>query len=69
MKLRQINEGGEELSSILVGELKTILENIPDDYEVIMEINAKYDSRAGTSIAFINGVKKDEEYKEVRLLN
>jgi len=57
------------LSSISVGELKAILENIPDDYEVIMEINTKHDSKAGTSIAFINGIKKDEEYKEVRLLN
>lgn len=26
------------MSSLLVGELKDILENVPEDYEVIMEI-------------------------------
>ena len=57
------------LSSILVGELKAILENVPEDYEVIMEIRTGCDTKAGTSIAYINGVKREEEFKEIRLMN
>ena len=57
------------LSSLLVGELKDILENVPEDYEVIMEIRTGCDTKAGTSIAYINGVRRDEEFKEIRLMN
>ena len=49
--------------------LKDILENVPEDYEVIMEIRTGCDTKAGTSIAYINGVKRDEEFKEIRLMN
>ena len=57
------------LSSLLVGELKDILENVPEDYEVIMEIRTGCDTKAGTSIAYINGVRRDEEFKEIKLMN
>lgn len=57
------------MSSILVGELKAILENVPEDYEVIMEIRTGCDTKAGTRIAYINGVKREEEFKEIRLMN
>ena len=57
------------MSSILVSELKAILENVPEAYEVIMEITMGCDTKAGTSIAYINGVRKDEEFKEIRLMN
>ena len=57
------------MSSILVGELKAILENVPEDYEVLMEITTGCDTKAGTSIAYINGVKREEELKEIRLMN
>lgn len=57
------------MSSLLVGELKDILENIPEDYEVIMEIRTGCDTKAGTSIAYINGVKIDDDFKEIRLMN
>ena len=57
------------MSSILVGELKDILENVPEDYEVIMEIRTGCDTNAGTSIAYINGVKIDDDFKEIRLMN
>lgn len=57
------------MSSISVGELKHILSKYPDDYEVIMEITTKYDIKAGTSIAFINGIKPDNESREIRLMN
>ena len=56
------------MSSIPVGELKYILSMYPDDYEVIMEITTKYDVEAGTSIAFINGVKPNNEFREIRLM-
>ena len=57
------------MSSLLVGELKDILENVPEDYEVIMEIRTGCDMKAGTSIAYINGVKRDDEFKEIKLMN
>lgn len=57
------------MSSISVGELKYILSRYPDDYEVIMEITTKYDVEAGTSIAFINGVKPNNEFREIKLMN
>lgn len=57
------------MSSISVGELRYILSRYPDDYKVIMEITTKYDVKAGTSIAFINGVKPDNEFREIRLMN
>ena len=53
----------------MVGELKDILENVPEDYEVIMEIRTGCDTKAGTSNAYINGVKRDEEFKKIRLMN
>ena len=57
------------MSSLLVGELKDILEIVPEDYEVIMEIRTGCDTKAGTSIAYINGVKIDDDFKEIRLMN
>ena len=57
------------MSSILVSELKAILDDLPEDYEVIMEITTGYDTKAGTSIAYINGVKRDDEFKEIRIMN
>ena len=57
------------MSSILVSELKAILEDVPEDYEVIMEITTGCDTKVGTSIAYINGVKREEEFKEIRLMN
>ena len=57
------------MSSISVGELKYILSKYPDDYEVIMQLTTKYDVEAGTSIAFINGIKPDNEFREIRLTN
>ena len=57
------------MGSISVGELKYILSNYPDDYEVIMQLTTKYDIEAGTSIAFINGIEVNDEFKEIRLIN
>lgn len=57
------------MGSISVGDLKALLECYPDDYEVIMETRTKYDIKAGTSIAYINGVARDDESREVKLMN
>ena len=60
------------MSSILVGELRNILDGYPDDYEVIMSITS-YDENAKDhrkhSIAYINAVGGDKDTREVRLMN
>lgn len=61
------------MSSISVGELKTILDGFPDDYEVIMSIHHQYpisvESGIKGWIAYINGVEWDDVVGEVRLMN
>lgn len=61
------------MSSISVGELKSILENYPNDYEVIMEIKHKYpiskESGKKGWIAQINGVDTNDSFREIRLMN
>lgn len=61
------------MSSISVGELKNILENYPDDYEVIITIKHKHpiskeDGEKGW-IAYINGIEADNDFREIRLMN
>lgn len=64
---------GGHMSSISVGELKSILKDIPDDTEVVMYLRHKYDipKESGLKgwIAYINGIEHKEEYNEVRLMN
>jgi hypothetical protein len=61
------------MSSILIGDLKSILENYPDDYEVVMNIKHKYPISKGEGLrgwyAYINGVKADDDFREIRLIN
>lgn len=61
------------MSSISVSELKSILENYPDDYEVVMNIKHKYpiSKEEGSRgwCAYINRVKVDNDFREVRLMN
>ena len=56
------------MSSILAGELINILKQHPN-YEVIMEITTGHDTKAGTSIAYINGCSVDDDFREIRLKN
>lgn len=55
------------MSNISVGELKPILENYPDDYEVIMNIKHKYPISKEEGVrcwdAYINGVKVDNDFR------
>lgn len=61
------------MSSISVGELKSLLENYPDDYEVVMNIKHKYQTSKKEGLrswcAYINGVKVDDDFREIRLMN
>ena len=57
-----------EMSSITVGEIKLLLEKVPDDYEVIMELN-KGNTENSTVIAMINGFRVVDDCREVRLMN
>lgn len=57
------------MSSISVGDLKSILENCPDDYEVVMNIKHKYPISKESGLrdwsAYINGVKTDDDFREI----
>lgn len=55
--------------NLAVTTTKLTSRDVPEDYEIIMEITTGYDTKAGTSIAYINGVKREEELKEIRLMN
>ena len=61
------------MSSISVSDLKSILENYPDDYEVVMNIKHKYPISKKEGLrgwyAYINGVKVDDDFREVKLMN
>lgn len=60
------------MSSITVGELKSYLDYYPDDYEVIMyitEFSKDMPNNQKHSIAYINGIKQDDDYKELHLMN
>ena len=63
MMIREI-----EMSSITVGEIKFLLEEVPDDYEVIIELN-KGNTENSSVIAMINGFRVVDDYQEVRLMN
>jgi hypothetical protein len=58
----------ETMSSITVGEIKRLLKEVPDDYEVIMELN-KGNNENSSAIAMINGFRVVDDYREVRLMN
>lgn len=57
------------MSSITKGELIAAWEECPDDYEVLFEIREKKDGKSVKSIAYINGIDIDNEFKEIRLMN
>lgn len=61
------------MSSISVGELKVILNTYPDDYEVVMNIKHKYPISKEEGLigwyVYINGVKADNDFREIRLVN
>ena len=57
------------MSSICNEDLIQVLKRYPPDTEVVMEIRTKYESPPGTSIAYINGIRYEEDVNEVRLMN
>ena len=56
------------MSSITVDQLKSLLEKVPGDYEVIMELN-KGNTENKYVIAMINGFRVVDDYREVHLMN
>lgn len=68
-----VTKRGSYVSSISVGDLKSILENYPDNYEVVMNIKHKYPISKEEDLrgwyAYINGVKADDDFREIRLMN
>lgn len=57
------------MSSITVGDLRRSLEDAPDEYEVVMEITTNYDVEAGTSYAYINGIREEKSTRSIYLMN
>ena len=61
------------MSSISVGGLKAIVDTCPDDYEVVMNIKHKYPISKESGLrgwrAYINGIKADDDFREIRLMN
>ena len=47
----------------------SLLEKVPDDYEVVFELTERAEDENKTSNAFINGFMVEDEYMEVRLMN
>ena len=51
----------------------SFLENCPDDYEVVMNIKHKYPISQEEGLrgwcAYINGVKADDDFREIKLMN
>lgn len=57
------------LQGIKDDTVREMLEKVPDDYEVIFELTERSEGESKTSIAFINGFRVEDEYREVRLMN
>ena len=55
--------------SVQVKRLISLPGKVPDDYEVIFELTERSEGESKTSIAFINGFRVGDEYREVRLMN
>lgn len=52
-----------------MGELKVLIKDIPDDYEVIFKITERKNGKRVESIAYINGPTVNNDYKEFYLMN
>lgn len=58
------------MSSISVGDLKSILENYPGDYEVVMNIKHKYSiSKEEGLRGWCTYINADDDFREIRLMN
>lgn len=61
------------MSSISVGDLKLLLEDLPEDFEVIMKIKHRHDipKESGEKgwIAFINALHCDYDHNIIELMN
>ena len=56
------------MSSITVKDIKNMLEDVPDDYQVIMVLTKKNEEEKAV-LSMINGFQVLDINREVRLLN
>ena len=63
---RKAREEIKRMNSITVGEIKNLLEDVPDDYQIIMVLTKKNEKDV---LSMINGFQVLDRDREVRLLN
>ena len=65
---RKAREEIKRMNSITVGEIKNLLEDVPDDYQIIMVLTKKNEEEKAV-LSMINGFQVLDRDREVRLLN
>ena len=65
---RKAREEIKHMSSITVKDIKNMLEDVPDDYQVIMVLTKKNEEEKA-ALSMINGFQVLDINREVRLLN
>ena len=65
---RKAREEIKRMSSITVKDIKDMLADVPDDYQVIMVLTKKREEEK-TMISMVNGFQVLDRDREVRLLN
>ena len=65
---RKAGEEIKHMSSITVKDIKNMLEDVPDDYQVIMVLTKKNEEEKA-ALSMINGFQVLDINREVRLLN
>ena len=65
---KKAREEIKHMSSITVKDIKNLLEDVPDDYQVIMVLTKKTEEEK-TVLSMINGFQVLDRDREVRLLN
>ena len=65
---RTAGEESKHMSSITVKDIKNMLEDVPDDYQVIMVLTKKNEEEKAV-LSMINGFQVLDINREVRLLN
>lgn len=65
---RKAREEIKRMSSITVRDMKNLLEDVPDDYQVVMVLTKKKKEEKAV-LSMVNGFQVLDREREVRLLN
>lgn len=65
---RKAREEIKRMSSITVRDMKNLLEDVPDDYQVVMVLTKKKEEEKAV-LSMVNGFQVLDREREVRLLN